>query len=218
MAETAGQIDIFDMIAEIAADEHTRHEQIHGIPILFASTTRGIEAREAEFDTWKQQWGHFGSICASHAWTPEPTAPNQRTDTCQPTVLSADLRCTCYRHRTDTPCHCVGGLLYRGACTGCTFESDDFDHENDAVNAALDHAHPGWLNDLDHAVAPAPMDKPDAWKRKTRQKIGDRPTGWPVITTRTTPGLRSVPGRSPWGGYDVARSVAETHQQRRARP
>ena len=213
MSNIAGQLDIFDALADLEADEKDRHERLHGIPVLFASTTRGTDARTAEFDAWTKKWGHFRSLCDSHAWTVQPTAPSQRTDICQPTVLSSDLRCTCYRHRGDTPCQCVGGLLYRGACTGCTWESADVGGENDAVNAALDHAHPGWLDDLDHPVAPPPWDKPDTWKKKTRQKIGDRPDGWPIITTRTAPGLRSVPGRSPWGGYDIAHSVAQAHSQ-----
>jgi hypothetical protein len=210
MSDIAGQLDIFDALADLEADEKDRHERLYGIPILFASTARGIDARTAEFDAWKKRWGHFRSLCDSHAWVVETTAPSERTDTCQPTVLTADLRCTCDRHRDDTPCQCVGGLLYRGACTGCAWEAGDVGGENDAVNAALDHAHPGWLNDLSNAVAPPPWDKPDPWK-KTRQKIGERPHGWPVITTRTAPGLRSVPGRSPWGGYDIAHSVAHEH-------
>lgn len=93
MNTIAGQLDIFDALADLAADEKERREQVDGISVLFASTARGIEAREAEFDAWTQQWG-------------------------------------------------------------------------------------------------------------------------PVITTRTAPGLRSVPGRSPWGGYDVAHCVAETHHRR----
>ncbi|OZC83443.1 hypothetical protein CH282_15955 [Rhodococcus sp. 06-418-1B] len=207
-----GQLDIFDALADLEADENDRHERLHGIPVLFASTVRGIEARTAEFDAWTKRWGHFRSICDSHAWVVQATAPSERTETCQPTVLTADLRCTCDRHRSDTPCLCVGALVYRGGCTGCTWESGDVGGENDAVNAALDHAHPGWLEDLDNAVAPAAWDKTAAWERKTRNKIGERPDGWPVITTRTAPGLRSVPGRSPWGGYDIAHSVAQAHR------
>lgn len=215
MSNIAGQLDIFDAFADLEADENERRERLHGIPILFASTARGIDARTAEFDAWTRRWGHFRSLCDSHAWVVQPTAPGQRTETCQPTVLTVDLRCICNRHRDDTPCQCVGALVYRGACTGCTWESNDVGGQNHAVNAALDHAHPGWLNDLSNAVAPPPWDKPDAWKKKTRHKIGERPSGWPVITTRTAPGLGSVPGRSPWGGYDVAHSVAQAHRDAR---
>ncbi|OZD60789.1 hypothetical protein CH263_20060 [Rhodococcus sp. 06-1059B-a] len=202
-----GQLDIFDALADLEADEKDRHERLHGIPILFASTARGIEARTAEFDAWTKRWGHFRSICDSHAWTVQMTSPSACTDTCQPTVLTADLRCICFRRRDVAPCQCVGQLVYRGACTGCLWESGDVGSEN----AALDHAHPGWLEDLDNAVAPAAYDKTAAWENKTRRKIGDRPPVWPVITTRTAPGLRSVPGRSPWGGYDIAHSVVHAH-------
>lgn len=212
MNTIAGQLDIFDALADLEADKTGERARTHGVPVLFASTTRGIAARQAEFDAWSRRWGQAGSICDSHAWLPQITAPTAPTDTCQPTVLWADLRCSCFRPSTDTPCQCVGELLYRGACTGCTFETGDFDDENDAVNAALDHAHPGWLSDLEHAVPPVGSEKTATWQRKTRNKIGERPGGWPVITTRTAPGLRSVPGRSPWGGYDIAHSVAHAHR------
>ncbi|OZC42460.1 hypothetical protein CH286_25150 [Rhodococcus sp. WWJCD1] len=49
MAETAGQIDIFDVLADVAADEQNLHIDRHGIPTLFASPTRGVAARIAEF-------------------------------------------------------------------------------------------------------------------------------------------------------------------------
>lgn len=54
------------------------------------------------------------------------------------------------------------------------------------------------------------------WTAKVTDVIGERPTGWPVITRRgDTIALRSVPHRSPWGGYDVAAATAEAHLARR---
>ncbi|OZC42461.1 hypothetical protein CH286_25155 [Rhodococcus sp. WWJCD1] len=60
-----------------------------------------------------------------------------------------------------------------------------------------------------------PSQKDQVWAAKVIELIGERPTGWPVITRRgDTIGLRSVPNRSPWGGYDVAAASANAHLAR----
>ncbi|MCJ0894398.1 MULTISPECIES: hypothetical protein [unclassified Rhodococcus (in: high G+C Gram-positive bacteria)] len=68
MTETAGQIDIFEVLAAAEADEQELHVQRYGIPILFASPTRGVAARIAEFETWATTWGRHGSTAANCQW------------------------------------------------------------------------------------------------------------------------------------------------------
>ena len=36
-----GQLDIFDALADLAADEKDRRERVDGISVLFTSTARG---------------------------------------------------------------------------------------------------------------------------------------------------------------------------------
>lgn len=206
MTETAGQIDIFDVLSDVAAEEQNLHIEQHGIATLFASPTRGVAARAAEFETWETTWGRHVSNTASHAFRPGICDPSTPTDTCQPTCLSANLDCQCPDSTRDTACQCIGGDLYRGACTGCPWEGENRADEDEAVCEALDHAHPGWIDDLP-IVTPerTPSQRTQVWAAKVIDIVGERPTGWPVITRRGDAiALRSIPRYSPWGGYDVA--------------
>jgi len=56
------------------------------------------------------------------------------------------------------------------------------------------------------------------WNEEVDKLYGDRPEGYPIITERTAPGTRAVPGRSPWSGYDVAACTAHTTPERPAGP
>ena len=211
--EIAGQLDIFAELDLIAAAERRQHEQDSGVPTLFASPSRGLRARQVEYERWTATWGRCASIGVSHAWTIAPCCPDTPTRQCQPTVLSADLRCDC----TARHCHCVGDLLYKGACCGCEWESAIArDDESDAATDALDHAHPGWRADpvLECGPIPEAPRQRKHWIARVEQLRGPRPNGWPMITARTS-GTRAVSGRSPWGGYDIAAKYAHKHTELR---
>lgn len=69
------------------------------------------------------------------------------------------------------------------------------------MEAWHDHAMPGWRDlpvrpsGLKAAALEAWLDAyPSGWKRP----------GAPIRTVRDPHGTRHVPGRSPWGGYDLA--------------
>lgn len=198
------QLDLFAMAA---ADERDQTERTHGVPSLYARRYDTISGYTDAFARWQREWGHFASYPHSHAWHPCLTLSADALDaldTCQATLLLADLRCTHY----DT-CFCVGDLLYRGFCRGCGWHSPPARDENIAVLATLDHAHPGWRDDP--IVPSVPHDpgphrgRHNTWLAAvTELHQGPRPTGWPIITRRGPHGHRAVPGRSPWGGYDVA--------------
>ena len=84
----AGQLDLLSLLeeAKLAAPA----------PTLYGSPVRGLAAaRHAEFERWRDEHGGFGSLGRSHAWTVWITCPDSPTARCQPTVLSADLRCDC---------------------------------------------------------------------------------------------------------------------------
>ncbi|WP_221936742.1 DUF6349 family protein [Skermania sp. ID1734] len=183
-----------DLFAELERSEREANEA-NGIPSLFGSPARGLVARQDEFEEWQRTYGSFASLCDSHAWVVEWTAPSAVTDTCQATVLHADLRCD-----HDEPCYCVGDLVCRGACTGCAWEGGAVRaSEDDAVADALDHCFPGWRQ------------SPIVVSQKGRGEVTQHPTrpdGWPIIVERGPgAGRRPVPGRSPWGGYDVDSSI-----------
>ena len=175
------------------------------VPKLFATTARGAQAHIAEFREWKYEFGHFDCIRVSHAWVASPMTPTEPTDTCQPTVLHAGLWCH-HGGGRNKGCQCVGGGLFWAFCRGCDWEGNDrHDDETAAVFDALDHAHPGWRDSpVVEAASPAAKEKAAGrWIANVHDLYGDRPDGWPIITERMG-GLRAVPGRSPWGGYDIA--------------
>ena len=132
--------------------------------------------------------------------------------------FSADLRCEPWKH--DEPhndCLCVGELIYMAICEPCGWHFIAGD-ENSAVEGWHDHAFPGWR---DLPIVPARLrdiDKPGLSKAAKKWIEAHYPkstqiVGAPIITERTTMGTRHVPGRSPWGGYDISHTaVAPTRQ------
>lgn len=190
-----GQLDLFAAIEEAKLGAPA--------PTLYGSSARGLAARAAEFAAWRDAHGSFGSVGRSHAWTVCITCPDTPTERCQPTVLSADLRCDCDRY---DECSCMGKLMYRGACRHCDWEGEPHDEENAAAEDACDHAWPGWR---DVPVVPG---VPEERKRRAtwvEQTVEIYPTDWledggPIRTARRRGGHRHVPGRTPFGGYDLA--------------
>lgn len=202
------QLDLFAMI-----DNDDRDARIAtGIRSLFGLQFHCASDYEAAFERWCDDYGRMDSLRQSHAWIPDRFIPHTATDTCQATILDAEL--SCEHFRADTPCHCVVDRVYRGRCRHCGWHSEIVDNEDDAVCAALTHAHPGW-HDYP-VVEPAPFDdgstqgrkRAEKWAARVRDLYGPCAPGFPVITERTSPGTRSVPQRSPWVGYDIAECTA----------
>lgn len=127
---------------------------------------------------------------------------------CRPTLLILDLRCDVRPHRSN--CLCVGDRLDRMVCS-CGWEGDPQASENAAVEAWCTHAWPRW-RDLPILTSPFPDDakKRDAWLRDALAAgyfAEHLEAGGPVRTARASYGGRHVPGRTPWGGYDLAAMV-----------
>lgn len=99
---------------------------------------------------------------------------------------------------------------YRGACLGCTWESDDHDTKNAAVESAHDHAFPGW-RELP-AVLPAPKAaayNEDTWDRWFAKVAPAYPAGWfdqggPIVVLRSE-ATRHRPRQAPGGGFELVR-------------
>jgi hypothetical protein len=193
------QLDLFAAIEDAKLEAPTLS--------IYGSPARGLVARAAEAAAWREEYGRFGYLARSHAWTVHITRPESPTERCQPTVLSADLRCHCDRFDHDRePCCCVGELMYRGACRGCGWEGQPHDEENAAAEDACDHAWPGW------AELPVVAGVPEERKKRARwveTVTALYPVGWledggPIRTSRSKSASRHVPGRTPFGGYDLA--------------
>ncbi|HKT03735.1 MAG TPA: DUF6349 family protein [Rugosimonospora sp.] len=206
-----GQLALF-------ADPDTETVEVSGpqptAPSLYGSPARGLAARTAEMRAWRARHGNPNSIRRSHAWEVHITCPDTPTERCQPTVLSADLRCDCFDE-----CYCVGDLLYRGACRGCGWEGEPRDGENAAVEDACDHAWPGWRDLPVVPRVPEDAKRHAAWAQRVAARY---PANWlvdggPIRTRRSGLGTRHVPGRTPFGGYDLA-AVDDPHDTPAADP
>jgi hypothetical protein len=201
------------MFAEIEATE--REQRAPEAPCLFGLDLVGYFARLELAEHWNAVYGDTAtSIRAAHAWMPCVTqmfAHHEPTAQCRPTILLADLRCDHYRGN----CCCVGDLLYRAACFGCTWEGPARTRENTAAEDAHDHAWPGWRE------LPLVPRRPEAGT-STKQKaatarwveaVNDRyPQGWlessgPIRTARGHAGTRHVPDHTGFGGYDLCGQI-----------
>lgn len=193
-----GQLDLFaeQEAADEAARAAERERKAANAPSLFNSPARGMAARAAEFQAWRDEYGNFGSYIRSHAFEPVIPAPLERPGRCQPWVLSA-----------HAPDDWTGGpgLAYIAVCRVCDeWEGPVRGDENTAVEDGLDHSWPGW-RDLPVVEHKPFGDKQVAmWLKAVKQVY---PPGWieacgPIRTWRTGLGTRSHHAYE-WGGYDV---------------
>lgn len=90
--------------------------------------------------------------------------------------------------------------------------------ENTAVESWHDHAVPGW-RELPIVPAHIPLSDgtkltrtAEAWS-SDHYPIEAQFEGAPIITQRSGLGTRHVPGRSPWGGYDLSQTALPPEQR-----
>lgn len=157
--------------------------------------------------------GPAGRRIAPFGW--HPALCHERTPTepgCQPAVLERLIY-------TDPEAAAAGDYSsyshpeYLPACHGCEWRGVAAESENEATEAAHDHAFPGWrsLPVLPHL----PSDLTERQRGELLVVI-DRlyPNQWverhgPVLTRRSPIGTRHVPNRAPTGGYDMAGAIEE---------
>jgi Family of unknown function (DUF6349) len=203
-----GQIDL---AAEVQLDR---------TPVcLYRSDARGLAARIAEFEKWKAEYGSWGSLLRSHAWTVTYTSSSEPSERCQPTLLAAHLSVRIGTDSSAWPdCDCCAssgeGLYYRGACRNpdCNWEGVPVGDENPGAEEAHDHAWPGWRDVPVVTKWPgrgsSRKDK-EADARWQAQVVPQYPPGWleaggPIRTYRKPPGTRhNGMYATPWGGYDM---------------
>ncbi len=134
-------------------------------------------------------------------------------------IALLELELNCLHHQDGcSHCQCVADRYAKAVCFTCHWEStvtSSAQTENlwrlptsDPIHEAHDHACPGWrrLPALPTMRGDADFQQKTQWRN---QVSAHYPKSWhqvgaPVITIRTAGGTRSVPGRSPWGGYDIA--------------
>lgn len=186
--------DLLDVLDVIVAED-TRDESA---PWGYTTDTRWAAADlDAAYEAhcrWAEvnlEHGRLGIRRWSHQWS--TSYCSARPDGAHPIeVVSVDLSCH-HEHRDDCQCVGRGGNLYRAWCGDCERWSGILTTETAAVEEAHDHCWPGWRE------MPIGADAP----REQRWTVA----GAPIITARTQHATRPVPGRSPYGGYDLAAPI-----------
>jgi hypothetical protein len=200
-------VEQLDLFAELEAA--TQQRAFDEAPSIYGDTIRGYWRRIAAVTAWTAEHGHFDSNLRSHAWRPacgSPDRPAEAAATCRPAVLTADLRC----HHHNEDCHCVGGLVYRGACQHCDWEGEVRDAENGAAEDAHDHAWPGWR---ELPIVPRRPENQKAQPTWIERVSAVYPIGWlesggPIRTVRQKYGTRHVPNATGFGGDDLCAAIA----------
>ena len=103
--------------------------------------------------------------------------------------------------------------MYQAICEPCEWNGIT-DRENDAVEMWHDHALPGW-RELPIVPSRLRMMDKDGLSKAAKKWISEhypksmQVPGAPIITERRPFGTRHVPGRSPWGGYDLSHTAVD---------
>lgn len=184
-----------------------------GAPLHFTTAYHSPDDLDAAFEHWQFLHAHDKTHVNSRMWHRSITVPENGQVADHGFVLyTTDLRCEPWKH-TDMHegCACVGELMYQAICEPCEWNGIT-DSENVAVEMWHDHALPGWR---ELPIVPSRlrlMDK-DKLSKSARQWIAEhypksmQVLGAPIITERRPYGTRHVPGRSPWGGYDLSHTA-----------
>jgi hypothetical protein len=161
-------------------------------PLHFTTEVYTLEQFAEAFKEFKELYGNFNCFAASHMWHLGYSGGSDTPGHFMQ-VLSAELGCWHW----GRGCQCVSAHLQRAICA-CGWATNIVVSDATAVETWHDHAWPGWR---DLPVVVKSVDKmpgyPDEWKVP----------GAPVITHRESGGTRHVPGRSPFGGYDMSDSA-----------
>lgn len=174
---------------------------------VFTLDILAIEEMERAAQAWGREHGTYAMAWRLHQWQVDPWASLPSVPGHFAVVTHAHLGCGI--EHSGERCYCVGDDIYRVVCLSCweaTVPSGDVE---DHVAAWHDHTWPGW-RDLP-AVATSPVEsgpQHKAWNMWVEKVTRAYPADWgrdgaPVLTDRPAIAARSVPGRSPWGGYDI---------------
>lgn len=169
-------------------------------PLHFTTEPFTVDELGAAWARYIEENGSFGCIPNSHMW--HGVMETRNFGDWNPGVaghslseLAVDLGC---KHYWRERCQCVRGGVTRVQCDECGFLHIGYREEG--VVRWHDAHFPGWR------VMPIP---PEGCKDVTKWALANIPKHWhrpgaPIVTRRGPIGSRSVPGRSPWGGYDIA--------------
>lgn len=198
----------FDIDAMLLADYLASQPAWDGAPLGYHEEPRTPAELDAAWERWILHNGNYGCIPDSHMW---------HADRCSTQGLALNGH-TLHVYHASTHCspdsghtHEAGELPGNGRtqviCDICNWRhiSDD---EGDAVEAWHDHAFPEWRSlpvvpAKYTGIPPRGRNPLQTWVEEHYPERFQQ-SGYPIITERSGVGTRHVPGRSPWGGYDLS--------------
>lgn len=186
-----------------------------GAPMHFTTDYYSPGDLDAAFEHWQFLHAHDPVHSGSRLWSRSIAVPESGQAGGHGAVLyTADLRCEPWKHADKHQgCMCVGDLIYQAICEPCEWHAIA-DRENSAVEMWHDHALPGW-RELPVVPSRLRMLDKDGLSKATRKWIEEhyprsmQIPGAPIISERRPFGTRHVPGRSPWGGYDLSHTAVD---------
>ncbi|WP_449279245.1 DUF6349 family protein [Leucobacter sp. GX0328] len=198
--------------------------QWHGAPLRYHENYYTPAELDAAFERWIFENGHFGCIPDSHMWHRDPHRdgfefePKPYTVNHQCALFTAEAVCSdqyeVQRSHTHPEGELPGTMMTQIICEPCSWNHISR-NESAAVEAWHDHALASWRT---LPVVPLKLVQ-DRETKKGSQRFSDwvdehypfeaRQAGHPIITERTEYGTRHVPGRSPWGGYDLSHTALQ---------
>lgn len=193
-----------------------------GAPLRYHEEYRTPDELDAAWDRWIFENGSFGCIPYSHMWHRDrhrdgfEFEPKPSTNHHQCAIFTADASCNgahaATRDHDHTNAELPGHHMTQIICEPCGWHVIDRS-ETTAVESWHDHALPGWR---ELPVVPLKLVDARHSDRGAQRLINwieeNYPVDWqlpghPIITDRTQSGTRHVPGRSPWGGYDLSHTA-----------
>lgn len=186
-----------------------------GAPLHFTTAYYPPAELDAAVEHWQFLHAHNKAHFNSRMWHRSITVAEKDQVAGHGFVLyTTDLRCEPWKHADKQErCHCVGELMYQSICQPCEW-SGITDSENEAVEMWHDHALKGW-RELPIVPSRLRMADKDGLSKSATKWIAEhypksmQVRGAPIITERRPYGTRHVPGRSPWGGYDLSHTAVD---------
>ncbi len=213
MSEEQLAFDIEGLIHQAAIEAAP---EWRGAPLHFTTAYHSPSDLDAAYEHWQFLHKRDKPRGQSRVWHRSMTVPGS-TNAGEHVfdLFRADLDCRRWLHpEPHGQCLCVGGVPCLVICEPHRWFRIAGD-ENTAVEGWHDHAFPGWRG---LPIVPARLrDTGSAGASKAvRRWIEEnyppamQVAGAPIITERARYGTRHVPGRSPWGGYDLSHTAVES--------
>lgn len=186
----------------------------NGAPLHYHERYTDPTDLDTAWGRWIFEHGRSGSIPDSHMWhrgQGVEAAPLVIQDH-DLHLFRADANCSGRDATADhrhAPGELPGAQMTQAICAVCRWHHISSD-ENAAVEAWHTHAIPDWrrlpvvpLHLSRHTHTASGRARLDDWVT-SHYAAGAQQPGYPIITARLSHATRHVPGRSPFGGYDLA--------------